>query len=368
MATGWKRLAAVGVGTAVGLALAAGGLAAWRRLVVRPPRAVSSGELPALRRVLDENARALYQYDPFTSYRFKPGFVGVRARGDGFEHRTNARGLLGGDELSAADAARAVLFLGDSVTYGDGVRFEECFVSQMQSAASGWRLVNAAEPGWSTHQEMALYEHSLAELSWRGVVLVFCLNDLVEFEWVFDGEAGFRMSAETESAGGLFGLADTAAGLRLRAIRARLKADPRTAPLADLNNTVLWAWDAERFDTYVEQTLAPGLARRGSRPWVVVAMPVRPQLRCDARAEAVWAPQRRLAVACERIGMPFIDAAAALAGVDPGPLYWNELHFTAAGHARVAAWLWPRLVEQLRLERGDSASGARAAGATDPRQ
>src|SRR5207249_294185 len=110
-------------------------------------------------------------------------YKGFRWESWDFPHATNSRGLLGSAEIDPAPAVGKVVFLGDSVTYGDAVPFENVFVSLMQGLAGPeWQLLNAGTPGWSTHQELRYFDRYLWDVNWRAVVIVFCLNDLVKFE------------------------------------------------------------------------------------------------------------------------------------------------------------------------------------------
>lgn len=329
------------------LGLAAGALVVFVVLRSWPgPTEVSPEHYEALRARLDYNPRSLYRFDPDLSYLFKPSFVGIRRGSADFPHHTNSRSLLSTKEVPTGGDAKRVLFLGDSVTYGDRVRFEEIFTSRLKErAGDGWFVANGSCPGWSTHQEVGFYRKYLSDLDWDAVVLVVSLNDLVKFEWVYGTDSEFRLSAEVEQSGGLGPISSSVNGLRLLALRSKFAADPRTAPLADHNIAALFAWDDTKWEEYEKDVLRPAVGEGGIPNLVVVAMPSLLQLAASARGapdEIVWKPQRRFKIACR--DTEFIDARAALVGdAKPDALFLDNLHLSAAGHERVAEFLWPEI-------------------------
>ena len=76
-------------------------------------------------------------------------------------------------------SAAAIVFLGDSTTFGWGVEAEEAF-PELVGAALGQRVANLAVPGYGVDQSVALFERQgLAERPSR-VVLTLSENDLSE--------------------------------------------------------------------------------------------------------------------------------------------------------------------------------------------
>ena len=158
-----RKLLLIPFGVLVGLVLSIALLKLYR--CIRPqPRPIATAEQPAVKALLDENPKSNYCFDEQTSYRLKPSFRGVRADSPETKpwvHETNRLGLLGTDEPSRDPRVKKVLFLGDSVCYGDGVPIESTFVYRMQQqAGSGYQLLNAACPGYSTNQEVALFNRA----------------------------------------------------------------------------------------------------------------------------------------------------------------------------------------------------------------
>src|SRR5262245_13882107 len=294
-----KRAVFIGFSIAMGTvaALAASVLLVeWRR---PPARKTRPDDVAAVRAQLDLNPKAVFVYDEMTSYRLRPLYEELRWGGWNTPHETNSRGLLGSAEIDPSPDVRKVLFLGDSVTYGDAVPYDSVFVSLMQQMAGpGWQLLNAGTPGWSTHQELRYFDQYLWDVNWRAVVIVFCLNDLIKFEWDWGGERSLHMTDETAELDGLRGLtAKTAKGLELLSLRKRFRAQRATAALAELNSATLRAWSPGDWQAYADTVLLPWLQTRGSVPVMIVFAPARDQLKALAlgapRDKVLW-PQRQM--------------------------------------------------------------------------
>jgi lysophospholipase L1-like esterase len=353
-----KKLLAMSLGTVLGVILV---IAVWRvwDIVRPPPHRLDAAERGQLRQKLDENPTAIVMFDEATSYRYKPNFRGYRSRPThlgsrnrmDFPHLTNSLGLIGPEEISA-DQRPKVLLLGDSVTYGMWVDANDTFAVRMQKqAGSSCQLFIGACEGWSTKQELAFFDTYLRSTDWRAVVLVFCLNDLVDFEWTFDASAGAIKLTEEILAVGTGGTKtnQTVGGIKLALLRRKLSADPKTAPLAQQVNTVLWAWEESRWTHYLQQTLAPFVERAGRPPLAIVMAPTEGQLQAFARGAdpaQVMYPQLRLQAFCTNEQLTCIDLAEAFAGSTAEELssdYLDDLHFSEAGHAVVARFLWARI-------------------------
>ena len=84
--------------------------------------------------------------------------------------------------ITANAATTRVVFLGDSITLGEGVRREENFVSLLAAANSQWDTLNQGRSGWSTsmylerrQQVISLIPHDV------GTILVLLgTNDIRE--------------------------------------------------------------------------------------------------------------------------------------------------------------------------------------------
>jgi GDSL-like Lipase/Acylhydrolase family len=352
-----KRLLAIGLGSCAGGVLAIGAWMLWT--AIRPAaRPIDAAHKAELRQLLDANPSAIFMFDEATSFRYKPRFHGYRLQpahlgsrnAVRFAHVTNSLGLIGADE---PDAQRPkILLLGDSVTYGVWVDERDAFPARMQQlAGTRCQLLAGVCEGWSTKQEIAFYETYLRALDWRAIAIVFCLNDLVDFEWTYRDGVRPQLSEEILSVGnGGTRTNQTLGGLKLAALKAKFAADPKTAPLARQTNTSLWAWEDDRWDRYLRQTLGPFVERTaGQRKLAVVMSPTQGQLKALAAggsATTVLHPQFRMTAFCEERHVTCIDLADAFnaASADELDAYFlDDLHFSEEGHKAVAAFLWPRL-------------------------
>ena len=341
------------VNLGVTLAILIAGLTIWRTHIAA--RVVQAASYADLRRFLDGNRRGMFNFDPDVSYVFKPNFSGSRHGSHRYSHRTNSRGLLGTAEILDDSEVRKVLFLGDSVTYGDGVAYEKIFTSCLQTTLGGvYQVANGSCPGWSSNQEIAYHRKYLADIDWALVVLVFCPNDLLAFEWVYGTEYEFEMAADLVQLGGLGGVTASLGSLRLAGIRLALCATRSTRPLAQLNNTCLHAWDSWSWPRYERDVLSPFFDDPRRHPLAVVVVPLRDQLTAllrGTRPAVALYPQARLRGICRKHGIPFLDANEVLAGTnDPAGFFIDALHLSDLRHRRVAEYLRPR-IEQLALRR-----------------
>jgi lysophospholipase L1-like esterase len=123
-------------------------------------------------------------------WRFVPGSAGSH-RWDGDPYGTLPPGAkmeyaFGADGLRGEppDPARpVVLVLGDSFTFGEGVRVEDTFSARLERAFAGRAgapcFVNAGVPGYGTVEEAARLPELLARYRPRAVLLVAIPNDAV---------------------------------------------------------------------------------------------------------------------------------------------------------------------------------------------
>ncbi len=336
-----------------GCVLAAGGLfllAAEELLrpFSPPPEAEKIRVLPKL---LDENPRSIFLYDPILSYRLKPLFRGTRHDEPESEHVTNSLGLLGEEEPDPR--RRPWLFLGDSVLYGSHVPFPDTFSARLAARGPGdIQVLNAGCPGWSTRQELLFWRGHLGGLQPEKTFVVFCLNDLLRFEWVWLDSESFRISEEVA---GLGGLLETRGRSRdLRELAGKFRASPGLAPLADLNNSSLAAWRRESWQDFSREVgeMIPRLRERAGI--VFLPVPARAQLEAlnaGGDPQVVLYPQKVLESLASSWGCGFLDLLEAFrrpggAGYDTGfflPGEQGELHLSPAGHRALADFLFSSL-------------------------
>ena len=351
-----KWLILLGLVFIITAALVLSGWRIWKHHRSRIGEIIPAEKIPQLQASLDQNPRSIFIYDPDTSYRFKPNYRGTRYDSPSLLHATNSLGLLGKAEVDPDPGVAKIIFLGDSVTYGSYVPLEKVFVSRMKvEAGEEFQLLNAGCPGWSTYQELTDYQHHLAGISTEAVVVVFCLNDLLQFEWVWRDNKSFQLSAEVKSIGGLFQSRFTA--LALKRVREYFRGQHGLEPLARLNNTCLTAYIPPAWENYLQLNLP--LLRKIAREHnlIIVPIPARAQLKALNRGEKkeeILYPQEQLRTLCRHYSIQFIDPLPAFKKAGDGydislflPLNKGELHLSAAGHRRLAEFLWPEIARQL---------------------
>ncbi len=360
------------VGFGIGLALTLGVLGI-NELLHRHSPGYTAEDTARLKTLFDRNTGSVFMFDPDLSYRLKPNFRGNRhgwwkirnappsspelGQAGRYPHQTNSLGLLGPDEADPSPTVRKIVFLGDSVLYGEGVTFEETFVSRMKAAAGpATQLFNSGCSGWSTEQELTFFNKYLRRRAdWSLVVVVFCLNDLVTHEVCIGQDNGLYSNYAGLGSDPCVQMLEKdlsfpeklAQAKRLLAIRDSFDASSATSVLNNHHNGFLLAWDSVRWSRYESAVLDPLLYRGNLPPTVVVAIPTPYQAAAamnHAPDAVTFFPQRRLADYCRKRRIPFIDAAPALLVPDPDSGFLDDTHLTPLGHQRVAEYLWPRIM------------------------
>jgi lysophospholipase L1-like esterase len=128
--------------------------------------------------------------DPRVLFEPRPNFDGFS---EGVWVRTNSRGLRERElPLAKSAGTRRVVFLGDSVTFGAGVRDDEPFPRLLETgingsgAAAPIEILNTGVVGYNTIQELARLEQVGLAYQPDVVVLTFVVNDLLETFSIFD--------------------------------------------------------------------------------------------------------------------------------------------------------------------------------------
>ncbi|MEL6431065.1 MAG: SGNH/GDSL hydrolase family protein, partial [Planctomycetota bacterium] len=126
---------------------------------------------------------------------------------DGVEVRFNALRMRG-PEVPPPDAARRVLFLGDSVTFGWGVDEDHTFAARvarglsdgrgagLRTVAPGdldWAALNAGVCSYNTRQEAAWLEREGFDLGPELIVLTIVDNDVLDLRDKWSREAGRQL-------------------------------------------------------------------------------------------------------------------------------------------------------------------------------
>ena len=97
--------------------------------------------------------------------------------------RTNADGFRGpARPLAKPQGTVRIVGLGDSVMFGWGVAYEECYLARLESTLSTpstpWEAINLAVPGYNTAMELATFEEKGLAYHPDLVILNFVGNDL----------------------------------------------------------------------------------------------------------------------------------------------------------------------------------------------
>ena len=115
--------------------------------------------------------RFLFQPDLVSGYTLRPGFRGREvAPGDEFDvpAAVDARGLR--DHLHVAPPQPAVLAIGDSMTFGEGVPVEQAWPAVLERT-SGVRVYNAGVPGYGSPQMVGRLRKLLPKIHPNRVVM-----------------------------------------------------------------------------------------------------------------------------------------------------------------------------------------------------
>lgn len=303
-----------------------------------------------LRKRLEEDPKSIFIFDPHTSYRLKPSFTGLRHDSTSLPHVTNSLGILGKNEINPDPTVKKFIFLGDSVAYGEHIAYEDVFVNRMADMVENdHQLLNSGCPGWSTHQELAAFQNYFSHLPIDTVVIIFTLNDLLRFEWVWRDENSFQMSAELRGLGGLTHSKLTAGDLR--SVRSRFWKNPKLRPLAELNNTCLSSYLPEKWAEWCN-LVQPDITKVAKQKRLIIAaVPARPQLLAlnqGGDPDVVLFPQHQLQLFCSENGIQYVNLIEAFKKGDnkyASDLFLHEgrgtLHLSPAGHQRVAEYLLP---------------------------
>jgi lysophospholipase L1-like esterase len=266
--------------------------------------------------------RHLFAPDPAAGYRLRSGFAGREvARSGEFDLSVavDDLGLRAGSRVpDPAHRQGGVVALGDSLTFGEGVEFEQTWTHLLEREL-GAPVVNAGVPGYSSRQMAALLDEHLRRFSPRLVLVTFSPRwDLARCAEPFVYREGFIVSAD--HAPRLYLAGDNLEEVRFRnprlaALSAQLAARSRLAHLL--------------------LVAAPAV--------VVLADSLSPAFQVDARAAAQLLSGRQVEVL--RLDHLLPEDRRSLH-------YPVDLHWNAAGHRAVAAALAPRLKLLLAGGRG----------------
>jgi lysophospholipase L1-like esterase len=260
--------------------------------------------------------------------------------GAAMTYPVNSAGLRG---PLPAPGRPAVLVVGDSFTFGEGVAVEDTFVARLEAAfaapdrAQGPAFVNAGVPGYGSREEAARLPFLLERFEPTAVLVVFTPNDAVPLDDSLKAEERLLAgSAPEDRPGGIVGLVS---GVLARPER---DAAVREWQLSYYTGDRRKEWDATR--AALAQMQAAAKTRRAS--FGVAFFPVLEGLRSRPLAPI----HDLVAAACRDAGVPFLDLSPALEGMSERELWVHptDHHPSAAAHAAAAEALRPFVAGLLR--------------------
>lgn len=240
---------------------------------------------------------------------------------------------------------RRISFVGDSFTVGHGVPdVEDRFANRLRAAHPEWELHVLARNGLDTGTELDMLEATLeAGYETDEIVLVYCLNDIVELvpEWqetvahIYDGVADGFLVRHSYAVNQLY-------------FRLWKAPDPEVADyfaiVADAYEGPVWR-EQER----LLRRFASLAAERGMRfrvvtfPFLHALGPEYPYASIHERLDTVWSDA----------GVPHLDLLETYAGRHPEELVVNpfDAHPNEVAHALAAAAIEEFLQDETFLDR-----------------
>lgn len=121
------------------------------------------------------------QYDPLLGYAGVPN-LGTWFILPDFRHRivNNSRGFRERERSYEKRGKKRIVVLGDSTAWGWGVEAGERFSDILERRLPGWEVINLAQAGYSTDQELLVLETEGLKYRPDLVILLFDRNDVVE--------------------------------------------------------------------------------------------------------------------------------------------------------------------------------------------
>ncbi len=296
-------------------------------LALPPLGLLGGGELVLRRHLALEWPFGIVRDDPELGWRLNPGWSG---RFHGVNVSVTDAGLR--DPRSRADLARLsepILFIGDSVVMGYGVREEDSLPRRLETRV-GRPVINAGVIGYGSLQEARLARRLLPTVRPRIILLGICLNDIApnrqyRLRIAPKGRAA-RFAEVLREHSALF----HAMKKRIHAIAKKLgqvKAERTDLSLPALDR--LLAEDPEGaladFRRALEEFASLGVPVR------LVLFPLREQMGPGAQVS----PQERIGEAASEADLPLLDLLEPLRGCQD--CFIDPCHLSPRGTGRAAA-------------------------------
>jgi hypothetical protein len=248
-------------------------------------------------------------YDPAGDVR---GYFGSDGR---IEYRINGSGFRGPEiTIAKPPGVYRIVCLGDSFTFGEGVREEDTYAAQLQKRLDGavpgqyTQVINAGVQGHGTVDELNWLRIGPAQFAPNVVTLGFCLNDATP-----NAETMRQHTERTEQfALSLPGRVSTIWAMAERAWWMRRKQDEFFKTTRESFHSRQWEECKEALATFHQESV-----QRGFR-FVVVVFPIFYQL--DGRYP-FGDLHERVAAACRERGCEYIDLLEEYCGRDAETLW-----------------------------------------------
>jgi hypothetical protein len=289
----------------------------------------------------------LFQYDPTVGYT-------LRAGGD-----INAYGVRGpAFPVAKPPGSTRIVMVGDSFTFGSGVRESESQPRQLERALNAragarYEVINLGVPGYNIEQELLFFRAKGRALVPDVVIVAFTLSDAeLGFLWLNDPEHRWRIQLKEfiKSHVGMYLWAKRIIyEVRVRRAHEAAKVWPMMAPLLDAaEGRPSPGWQRSRAAL---EAFGTECASRGA-PCVLVIWPV-----LDRLGEYAYGHLHAFVRAqAESLGFQVIDLLPTFAGRDSAPLRVSpkDRHPNAEAHrlaaATIAADLRPMLDARVRAD------------------
>jgi hypothetical protein len=302
----------------------------------------------------------LTEYHPLLGWRGAPGGrARFTTKNASVLLQHNAAGFRDVEPEERSPEKPAIVFLGDSFTWGYEVEFDELFVSLLRERREDYEFFNLSHRGYGTDQELMIFRDWRSERRLERVVLMFAENDVSDnnSDWRnrkpkprFElGEGGLRLThvpvpeirewdseAESESSG-----SPDESSLGEWLLRSHLYRDVEfrireIMEPGEPGETESGVEDCSELDLRVTRALLAEIrdeaeGRGGSL--AVFAIPSKGEL-CHGEAHRPY--QRCIEALCQELGIEYHDLAPALEASWYRTYYRFGKHWTPRGNKVVA--------------------------------
>jgi lysophospholipase L1-like esterase len=273
------------------------------------------------------------QFKPYASFRheYDSNPRGYFDEDNGLTYTVNRYGHRGPDfALPKPRGIYRVLVLGDSFTFGEGVKLEHTFAHRLQEtlrreASETIEVINVGVSAWSTDSEITYLEKVALGFEPDLVVVVFVPND-ADYAGNLDVGKDFRKSYEPpEFLRGSYVLSFVYATISREIVGSRYIADLTEAALSDDANRFKW------LRAFTQLTHGRELAASVGSRYAVVVFPFMFQLDGDYPLQAI---HQRVAELARRESIPHLDLLDAFGGSDYTSLWVHpsDQHPNERGH------------------------------------